>query len=660
MKLKKANFLEFPIDPLSNGKEKVSNLIRENLAEIDRLIEINDKNYLNFVAPLSDLHRKMHELTVPISHIHHVQNSEKSKDVYSSILPELSNYDSEISQNLQLYSSLKEISRDNLNIEQLKVLNDLLLDFRLNGAELSDENKSRLKDIDLELSELSNDFYQNSQDDIDKYSLEIFDKNDLIEMPESELNSARSKNTERESWVFNLKMPSYLAYMTYGNNRNLRETLYRTYTTIGEKNSEIIDKILALRDERAKLIGFNNYAELSIADKMANSTNSVLKFLEKLADKSRIRAKDEVAELKKFANLEDLSSFDLAYYSEKYRKENFAIDEEAFRPYFERDLTIKGTFDFLSRLFEIEFIKINNINLWHSDAELYEIYENSELIGRLYLDLESREGKRNGAWMEGWESHRIHENIEYPASAFVVCNFPRATNEQKALWRHDDLHTFLHEMGHALHHILSRVNESPISGTDGVEWDAVEFPSQFLENFSYESQFLQSFAKHYSTNEPLSNEMISRLIRAKNFQSAMKTVRQLEFATFDFKLHMGKFAGNEIQNLLDSIREDLAPIIPPKYNRSQNNFSHIFSGGYSAGYYSYKWAEVLSADLFLEMVDLGIFESGLNLKFRDEVLRKGGSASMSELFFNIFKREPDETKLLRLHGILHSSNNQIN
>ena len=608
---------------------------------------------MNFVAPISDLHRKMHELIVPISHIHYVKNSQKSKDIYTAILPQLSNYDSEISQNLEIFRGLKEISEEGLNSEQLKVLHDMLLDFRLNGAELQENQKERLKIIDSELSELSNNFYQNSQDDIDSYSLEIFDKNDVAEMPESELNSAKSESNDKTSWKFNLKGPSYLAYMTNGNNRTLREDLYRAYVTVGKNNISIIDKILKLRNERAVLLGFNNFAELSIADKMASNTEAVLDFLYKLANKTRLKAKNEFENLKKFSKLENIASYDIAYYSEKYRKEFLAIDEEKFRPYFERDMTIKGTFNFLSHLFEIEFNKVENIDLWHSDAELYEIKDknSNKIIGRLYLDLEAREGKRNGAWMEGWESHRVYENKEYLASAFIVCNFPKATETQKALWRHDDLHTFLHEMGHALHHILSEVNESQISGTDGVEWDAVEFPSQFLENFSYEPQFLQSFAQHYQTSDYLSIEMINSLVKAKNFQSAMKTVRQLEFSIFDFKLHMGNYQGNEIQNLLNSIRKDLVPLLPPEYNRSQNNFSHIFSGGYSAGYYSYKWAEVLSADLYLEMIDKGIFESGLNLKFRDEVLKKGGSASMSELFYKILNRQPDETKLLRLHGI---------
>ena len=598
------------------------------------------------------MERDLDELFTPIYHIHSVQNSEESQKVYTKLLPILSEYSSDISQDERIFRAVKEIKEkewDSLNLEQQKVIENYLLDFKLSGVELDRESKERLKEIDKELSQLSNQFSQNVLDDTNSFEMVIENFEDVKEIPQSDLESAK---IEDGRWKFTLQMPSYLAYITYGSNRELREKIYRAYVSRGKNNSELIDKILKLRNEKAQLLGFSNYAQLSLATKMASSTDEVVKFLYSLADKSKEKAKEELEEIRRYSGLDDFQPFDLAYYSEKYRKEFYDIDEEAYRPYFEKNRSVKGILDFIGKLFSIQFHKVDT-QLWDEKAEAFDVVEDEKVIARLFLDLEARENKKSGAWMNDWHSHHVDsKGKEHLATAFVVCNFPPSSPNSPSLLRHDDIHTLLHEMGHAIHHLLSRVGEISISGTNGVEWDAVEFPSQFLENFSYSKEVLKSFAKHYQTDEPLPDEMIDRLIKAKNFQSALQMVRQLEFGLFDFKLHLNLYQGDEVQNLLDEIRKEISPLIPPKYNKFQNSFTHIFSGGYSAGYYSYKWAEVLSADLFYQFVDRGIFDKEISSKYRDIVLAKGGTQSMKELFFQLVGREPDETQLLRLSGIV--------
>ena len=645
-------FPPFPKNPLENGVEKVSDLIERNRNEIEKLLSIEKKRYANFLKPLEELERDLDELFTPIYHIHSVQNSEESQKVYIELLPILSEYSSDISQDERIYKAVKEIREkewDSLNLEQQKVIENYLLDFKLSGAELDRESKERLKEIDKELSQLSNQFSQNVLDDTNSFEMVIENFEDVREIPQSDLESAKIADGK---WKFTLQMPSYLAYITYGSNRELREKIYRAYVSRGKKNSELIDRILKLRNEKAHILGFSNYAQLSLATKMASSTDEVVNFLYSLADKSKEKAKEELEEIRRYSGLDDFQPFDLAYYSEKYRKEFYDIDEEAYRPYFEKNRSVKGILDFIGQLFNIQFHKVDT-QLWDEKAEAFDVVEDGKVIARLYLDLEARENKKSGAWMNDWHSHHIDsKGKEHLATAFVVCNFPPSSPNSPSLLRHDDIHTLLHEMGHAIHHLLSRVGEISISGTNGVEWDAVEFPSQFLENFSYSKEVLKSFAKHYQTGEPLPDEMIDRLIKAKNFQSALQMVRQLEFGLFDFKLHLNLYQGDEVQNLLDEIRKEISPLIPPKYNKFQNSFTHIFSGGYSAGYYSYKWAEVLSADLFYQFVDRGIFDKELSSKYRNIVLAKGGTQSMKELFFQLVGREPDETQLLRLSGIV--------
>ena len=438
--------------------------------------------------------------------------------------------------------------------------------------------------------------------------------------------------------------------MTYGKNAAIRETLYKAYVTRCPQNAAIIDEILSLKDEMSKLLGFSNYAEYSLAGKMAENESVVLGFLEDLVRNSKAQAKVELAEVQSIAP-KTLQSFDSGFYSEILKKEKYEIDEEEYRPYFEQQSVVKGTFEFLNSLFGIRLEKLDE-TLWDEKATSYNLYVEDKLTARLYLDLEARKGKRGGAWMHNWQAHCTNEKGEEQlASAFVVCNFPASSNKAPSLLRHDDVVTLFHEMGHAIHHMLSNVDENEVSGVNGVEWDAVEFPSQFLENFAYEPKVLKLFALHHQTKEVIPDIMIDKLVKSKNFLSASGMLRQLEFSLFDFKLHSKAYSGEEVQDLLNSIRQDTALIKTPSYNKFQNGFAHIFAGGYAAGYYSYKWAEVLSADAFFSVVDEGIFNSPTAKRYLDIVLRGGGSKSMSKLFTELMEREPNPSNLLRLNGI---------
>jgi len=646
-------FLDFDVN-LDTAIDELSALLEKSKKEIDALLAIENKSYTNFVKPFEMIDERLGWFFTPVSHLNAVNNSEVTQKVYADALPILTEYGTEISQNEEIYKAFKVIKQneaESLSQEQNQVLDHNIRDFELSGAHLEQSKKDRLKAINLRKSTLTNDFSQNLLDATNAYELIIKDEKDVEGIPESDLEAAKQ---EDGSYKFTLQMPSYIAYMTYGKNRTLREELYKAYTTRAPENAAIIDELMQLRQEMAQLLGFNNFAELSIAPKMATSTDKVISFLEELALSSKPQAKQELAELEKLARQEGqeiIESFDTAYYSEILKKQKYEIDEEAYRPYFEQKSVVHGLFDFLNNLLGIEFRPVNT-KLWDEKASAYDLYLDNTLRSRLYIDLEARASKRGGAWMNNWQSHCRDEKGETVlSSAYIVCNFPASSETNPSLLRHDDVVTLFHEMGHALHHMLSKVQESSVSGVNGVEWDAVEFPSQFLENFAYEPQVLRLFAKHYETGEVLSNEMISKLDKARNFQSAMSMLRQLEFSIFDFKLHMKLHTGDEVQALLDSIRDEVALLKPPSYNKFQNGFAHIFAGGYAAGYYSYKWAEVLSADAFFHFIDNGIFEEEIAASYRDIILGLGGSESMSVLFEKFMGRELDTTGLLRLNGI---------
>ncbi|WP_141048109.1 M3 family metallopeptidase [Aliarcobacter cryaerophilus] len=653
-------FKEFHIENFENSSKLLEELLNNSRVEVEKLLEIKNKTYKNFVLPFAEIGEKINEFITPIFHLDSVKNSKITSKVYEECLPIISKYESEISQNENIYTSFKNIQsneKSTLSNIQLKVLENEIRDFELSGCQLENNKKQRLEEIDLALGELSHKFSQNILEATNSFSLIIENFEDVKEIPKSDLELAKFEEDGKTKYKFTLQMPSYIAYMTYGTSREKREELYKAYTTRAPQNGELIEKILALKDEKVKILGFKNYASYSLATKMANSEDDVINFLEELGNKAKEKAIKELEEIKQIAKedgVDDFRASDISFYSEKLKKAQYDIDEEYYRPYFEQNSVLNGFFTALNELFDIDF-KSSNASSWDEKVKVYDILENNKTIARIYIDLEARDDKRGGAWMNNWHSYYkdSNNNINLP-TAYIVGNFPQSTKDIPSLLRHSDVVTLFHEMGHALHHLLSKVEEPTVSGISGVAWDVVEFPSQFLEYFSYDRDILKLFAKHYQTGEVLDDEAISRLIKAKNFQSSMATVRQIEFALFDFKLHQKLYKTEfEIQELLNSIRDKFSVIKTPEYNKFQNSFSHIFSGGYSAGYYSYKWAEVLSADAFYMFLDSkNVLNKELGLKYKNCVLSCGGSENMDKLFFDFAQREPKIDSLLKIDGII--------
>ncbi len=648
-----SKFLSFKCD-LETFTDELKSKTQANLTQVEKLLTQENKTFANFVKPLELQEEELEHFFTPLSHLNAVSNSQLSQKVYTQALPIITKYSTQLSQNLNIYNAFKTIQKKEakrLNYEQKRVIELNIQNFELSGAHLDEKTKERLQEINIKKSELANNFSQNLLDATNAYEYIIENEKDVEGLPESEKETAKFTDKDGQiKYKLTLQMPSYIAYMTYGPNRTIREELYRAYTSRAPENAKIIDEILALREEMSKLLGFENYTQYSLASKMAKDEKSVLGFLETLLDNSITQAKNELQKLQSIAS-HPLESYDTAFYSELLKKEQYALDEEKYRPYFEQRNVLNGMFCFLEKLFNITFEEVD-VKLWHEKAYAYNLYENKKLKARVYFDLEARESKRGGAWMHNWQSHTTDiKGEEQLASAFVVCNFPPSNKTQPSLLRHDDIVTLFHEMGHTIHHLLSEVKENGVSGVNGVEWDAVEYPSQFLENFAFEPKILQLFAKHYKTGEILPDSMIEKLVRSKNFLSALGILRQLEFSIFDFKLHSKLYQGEEVQNLLDSIREKTALIKPPSYNKFQNGFAHIFAGGYAAGYYSYKWAEVLSADTFYQVIDEGTFDSKTAKKYRDIILHLGGAKSMQDLYIELMGREAKPEQLLRLNGI---------
>lgn len=646
-------FLKFKVD-LDNFIQELKERLDVNNKKIAALLDLQNKTYKNFVKPMQMMEEHLDNFFTPLSHLNSVNNSEKTQEIYAESLPIITKYSTKLSQNINIYKAYKEIQtneKNSLNYEQNRVLELNIQGFELSGAHLDDITKVKLQEINIRKSELSNNFSQNLLDATNAYKYIITDEKDIQGIPQSDLQSAKFEEDGKVKYKFTLQMPSYIAYMTYGKNEKIRESLYKAYVTRAPQNAKIIDEILKLKNEMASLLGYESYASYSIATKMAKKESDVIEFLEKLLQNSKAQAKQELKEVQSIANKE-LESFDSAYYSEILKKEKYDLDEELYRPYFEQKSVVNGMFEFLTKLFGISFKKVKE-DLWDKKAFSYDLHVENKLRARLYLDLEARESKRGGAWMHNFQTHcKKEDDSTQLASAVIVCNFPESSDENPSLLRHDDVVTLFHEMGHAIHHMLSTVNENEVSGVNGVEWDAVEFPSQFLENFAYEPSVLKLFSTHYKTGQTIPDEMIEKLVRSKNFLSASAMLRQLEFSIFDFKLHSKVYQGDEVQNLLDDIRKDTALIKTPSYNKFQNGFAHIFAGGYAAGYYSYKWAEVLSADVFYSVIDEGIFNSKTAKKYLDIILNGGGSKSMSELFLELMQREVNPNNLLRLNGIL--------
>lgn len=636
---------------------RLEELLTLNRIELENLLLIKDKTYDNFVVPYQLMSEKLNNFTTPIYHLDSVSNSELTQKIYDDTIPILSLYFTELSQNENSYSAFKLIQdnyQDTLTIEQNKVLENEIRDFQLGGCGLDNLQKKELEEIDLQLSKLSKKFSQNLLDATNNWEM-ICDETDVIGMPSDEKERAKFEINGESKYKFTLKMPSYNAYITYGSSRKKREEIYKAYSTRAPQNGIIIEEILILQDKKGKILGFENYADYSLATKMANTQDEVIGFLRDLASKSKDKAIAELNELKNYAFkldlLSDFQSYDFSYYSQKLKEEKYDIDEEFYKPYFEKELILKGVFSFINKIFKIDF-KETKEEAWNDKVLIYEIFEDDNFIGKIYLDLEARFEKKGGAWMHNWHNrYNINGYLQYP-TAFIVCNFPASTDSVPSLLTHDEVTTLFHELGHAIHHLFTKVDQPFVSGINGVTWDTVEFPSQFLEYFAYEKDILKMFAKHYQTGEILDDYSIDKLINTKNYGSALATIRQVEFALFDFLLYQQPRNEEGIQELLDNVRQEFSIVLPPKYNKFQNGFSHIFSGGYAAGYYSYKWAEVLSADAFYLFKEQGIFNQKLGEKFKNIILGKGGSIDMNQLFYLFANKKPEVESLLKIDGII--------
>ena len=646
-------FQEFKIENLEQFPKDLERMLAKQLERIDEISKNDDFSYAGVLKPLQDLDEELENFFTPLSHLNSVENSEATQKAYEASLPQLSKFSSKIAQNEALFEKIKKISSD--EPEPKKVIENNIRGFVLSGAELPMEQKKELEEINLKLSELGNNFSQNLLDATNAYELIIENERDVEGIPESDLALARTVVEGKTIYKFTLQAPSLMAYLTYGPNRGYREELSRAYATRAPENEEVINQILDLRFKKAKLLGFENYAEYSLAEKDASSTAEVTHFLEELGRLARPQAIEELAELKAFAkrvdHIEEIRGFDLSYYSEKLKKEKFDFDNSMTKPYFEQSKVLLGMLDVVSELFLVEF-KAVEVPVWNEKVQPFDIYKAGELAGRVYFDLEARKEKRGGAWMHNWETHFTDASGEqHLPSVFIVGNFTPSTEETPSLLRHDDVVTLFHEMGHGIHHLFGTCSEHSVSGVNGVAWDVIEFPSQFLEAFAYEKPILKRFAFHYETAKPMSEELLNKINDTKNYQAALGILRQVEFSLFDFNLHKALFQGDEVQELLNEIRKTTALLDVPAYNKFQHGFAHIFSGGYAAGYYSYKWAEVLSADAFFACTDERGFKQEKAEGYLKYILNRGGSEEMSSLYKQWLGREPKVESLLKLYGI---------
>jgi len=647
-------FQEFKINNLEQFPQELKKLLDQQRTVINNITTSNDISYEKVLKPLQDLDEELGLFFTPLSHLNSVMNSEETQKAYEESIPLLSKFSSEMAQNVALFEKIEQINTD--NDEAKTVVSHQVRDFVLSGVKLPEEKKKRMEEISLRLSELSNQFSQNLLDATNAFELIIQEAKNVEGMPQSDIDAAKEEVEGKTVYKSTLQIPSYLAYMTYGPNREYRKLLSKAYNTRAPENAEVIDQILALKQEKAKILEFESYAHYALETRDASKQEEVTSFLEALADAALPQAKNELSELKEYAKsvdgIEDLAGYDVGYYSEKLKKEKFDFDDTMTKPYFEQSKVLKGLLDIVSELFTVTF-KPADVPTWHACVKPFDIFEGAELSGRIYFDLEARKEKRGGAWMNDWETHYIDSKGEkHLASAFIVCNFSPATEKNPSLLRHDDVVTLFHEMGHAIHHLFGKCKERSVSGINGVAWDVVEFPSQFLENFAYEAAILKRFGFHYETGKPISEELISKIKETKNYQAALGILRQVEFSLFDFKLHQKLYQEEEVQNLLDAIREKTALLKSPSYNKFQHGFAHIFAGGYAAGYYSYKWAEVLSADAFFSCLD---DHSGFDIKsakgYKECILAHGGAKEMSELYQEWLGRKADVKSLIELYEI---------
>ncbi|MGX5837063.1 oligopeptidase A [Aeromonas piscicola] len=640
----------------------------------DVLAQRDPHTWDSLIAPLEEVNDRLARVWSPVSHLNSVLNSEALRAAHDACLPLLSEFQTYVGQHEGLYQAYRELAESDdfplLSGAQRKEIQNTLRDFRLSGIGLPAEAQQRYGESQARLSELASRFSNNVLDATQGWTRLVTDEADLTGLPQSAQAAARqlAEQKGQQGWLFTLDIPSYLPVMMYADNRALRAELYEAFTTRASDqgpnagkwdNSAIMTELLSLRRELAQLLGFGNYAELSLATKMADKTEQVVGFLSDLAAKSLPQGKAELEEIRTFAaeqhGQSELAAWDLPYYAEKLKQHKFSISDEQLRPYFPANKVVKGLFEVVRRVFGIKVRERLGIDTWHPDVRFYDIFDaEDELRGSFYLDLYAREHKQGGAWMDVCLGRRYRQDgsLQKPV-AYLTCNFNGPVDGKPALFTHNEVVTLFHEFGHGIHHMLTQIDVAGVAGINGVAWDAVELPSQFLENWCWESEALAFISGHHETGEPLPADLLEKMLTARNFQAAMQMLRQLEFALFDFRLHQEFDPANpdQIPALLTEVRSQVAVMTPPAFNRFQHSFSHIFAGGYAAGYYSYKWAEVLSADAYSRFEEEGIFNPATGQSFLKNILEKGGSKEPMELFRAFRGREPRVDALLRHSGI---------
>ncbi|WP_439257637.1 oligopeptidase A [Lonepinella sp. BR2271] len=652
----------------------VEKLIQDCRDVTEQVLKQPQFSWANFYQPLAEVNDRLSKAWSPVGHLNAVKNSPELRDAYQSCLPLLSEYGTWVGQHKGLYEAYLSLKNSpefaRYSVAQKKAIENSLRDFELSGIGLPAEQQKRYGEIVARLSDLKSQFSNNVLDATMGWEKLISDEKDLAGLPESALQLAKqsAESKGQTGYRFTLEMPSYLPVLTYCENQDLREEMYRAYVTRASEqgpnagkwdNSAIMEEILSLRLELAKLLGFEHYTDLSLATKMAENPQQVLDFLENLATRSKAQGEKELSELNAFVKenyqVSELNPWDIAFYSEKQKQALYAINDEELRPYFPEDRVLSGLFELIKRIFNIRAVERFDVETYHKDVRFFDLIDQTnEVRGSFYLDLYAREHKRGGAWMDDCigRKRQADGSIQKPV-AYLTCNFNAPVGDKPALFTHDEVTTLFHEFGHGIHHMLTLIDVGDVSGINGVPWDAVELPSQFLENWCWEEQALAFISGHYQTGEPLPKEKLSQLIKAKNFQAAMFVLRQLEFGLFDFRLHHHYQTGkaNQILDTLKAVKNQVAVIKGVDWARTPHSFSHIFGGGYSAGYYSYLWAEVLSADAYSRFEEEGIFNPVTGQSFLDEILTRGGSEEPMQLFERFRGRKPNLEALLRHKGI---------
>ena len=661
---------------LADLKQQIEQSIQQGLNFLNNLTEVpeNIQTQLLVLEQVDTLENNLSEVWGILSHLNAVMNNTETREVYQSLLPALSEYYTELGQHTVLYQTFQHVHDvalfDTLPVAQQSAIKLALRDFKLSGVALEGNAKKRYAEISARLSQLASDFSNHVLDATQAYFKPLTEVQ-LQGLPPSsiELLKQYGQQRELEQAVATLDIPAYLAIMTYADDRELREELYKAYTTRASDQSEhlefdntsVMEEILSLRHEMAQLLGFSHYAEFSLASKMAPNVEAVNQFLIELAEHARAPATQEIAELHAIASqdgVSDLQPWDTGYYSEKLKVQQFNLSQESLKPYFPAPKILQGLFSIVNRLYGINIVE-RKAPVWHPDARYFELEEQGIVLGGFYFDLFARSGKRGGAWMSGFRSRMQTGNGIQKPICYMVCNFTPAVRTQPALLTHDEVNTLFHEFGHGLHHMLTEVDQISVAGTHGVAWDAVELPSQFMEFWTWDHDSLDLLSEHIETQQHLPQDLLKALLDARFFQSGMQTLRQIEFALFDLSIHKHRSALNaeQVQTTLNEIRQKyaLAPTAP--YNRFQHSFSHIFAGGYAAGYYSYKWAEVLASDAFDRFEEEGVFNTQTGKEFRQFILAVGGKDTALDAFINFRGREPKIDALLRHQGWTNPSKN---